>query len=126
MKLRVGCVVIGFSSLVLLMAAQTSGSSPAAQVPPLIQFSNVATDEGGNSLSGVVSISFSLYNSQQGGSPLWTDIQKNIQLDPTGHYSVQLGITNPTGCQRPYLPRAKRAGWGCRLPDKRSNRACCC
>ena len=97
MKLRVGCVVIGFSSLVLLMAAQTSGSSPAAQVPPLIQFSHVATDEGGNSLSGVVSISFSLYNSQQGGSPLWTEIQKNIQLDPTGHYSVQLGITKPNG-----------------------------
>jgi hypothetical protein len=49
-------------------------------VPPLIQFSNVATDEGGSSLSGVVSITFSLYSGQQGGEPLWTETQNNIQL----------------------------------------------
>jgi len=45
MKFRVGCVAVGFLSLVLSLAAQTSGSNPAsAQVPPLIQFSDVATD----------------------------------------------------------------------------------
>jgi len=99
MKLRPACAVIGFLSLVLSMAAQTSGNRPAsAQVPPpLIQFSNVATDEGGNPLSGAVNITFSLYNSQQGGEPLWTETQSNVQLDPTGHYSVQLGITKPNG-----------------------------
>jgi hypothetical protein len=98
MKLRIGCVVVGLLSLVLSLAAQTAGSNSAsAQVPPLIQFSNVATDEGGSSLSGVVSITFSLYNSQQGGEPLWTETQNNVQLDPTGHYSVQLGITKPNG-----------------------------
>lgn len=98
MKLRIGCVVVGFLSLILSLAAQTSGSGPAsAQVPPLIQFSNVATDEGGNTLSGMVSITFSLYNAQQGGEPLWTETQNNVQLDPTGHYSVQLGITKPNG-----------------------------
>jgi hypothetical protein len=97
MKLRVGCVVVGFLSFVLSMAAQTSGSSPAsAQVPPLIQFSNVATDEGGSSLSGVVNITFSLYNGQTGGEPLWTETQR-VELDPTGHYSAQLGITKPAG-----------------------------
>jgi hypothetical protein len=94
MKLRRGCVVVGFFSLMLSMAAQTLGSSPAAaQVPPLIQFSNVATDEGGNTLSGVVSVTFSLYNRQQGGEPLWTETQNDVQLDPGGHYSVRLGIT---------------------------------
>ena len=99
MKLRLACAVVGFLSLVLSLAAQTAGSSSiSAQVPPpLIQFSNVATDEGGNSMSGVVDITFSLYNSQQGGEPLWTETQNNIQLDPTGHYSVQLGITQPNG-----------------------------
>jgi hypothetical protein len=99
MKFRAACVVAGFFSLVLSLAAQTANNSPAsAQVPPpLIQFSNVATDEGGNSLSGVVNITFSLYNNQQGGEPLWTETQNNIQLDPTGHYSVQLGITQPNG-----------------------------
>jgi hypothetical protein len=98
MKLRLACVLLGFLSLVFSMSAQTSGNSSAsAQVPPLIQFSNVATDEGGNSLSGVVSITFSLYNGQQGGEPLWMETQSNIQLDATGHYSVQLGITQTNG-----------------------------
>jgi hypothetical protein len=45
----------------------------------------------------VVSITFSLYNGQTGGEPLWTETQNNVQLDPTGHYSVQLGITKPAG-----------------------------
>jgi len=44
-----------------------------------------------------VSITFSLYNAQQGGEPLWTETQNNVSLDPTGHYSVQLGITKPAG-----------------------------
>ena len=98
MKLRAACVVVGFLLLALSLAAQTANTASAsAQVPPLIQFSNVATDEGGNTLSGVVSITFSLYASQQGGEPLWTETQTDIPLDPTGHYSVQLGITKPSG-----------------------------
>jgi hypothetical protein len=98
MNLRVVCVVVGFLLLVLSLAAQTASSNSAsAQVPPLIQFSNIATDEGGNTLSGVVSITFSLYTNQQGGEPLWTETQNSVQLDPTGHYSVQLGITKPNG-----------------------------
>jgi Chaperone of endosialidase len=92
-----GCVLVGFLSLVLSMAAQTSGSPASAQVPPLIQFSSVATDQGGSSLSGVVSITFSLYTGQQGGEALWTETQNNVQLDPTGHYSAQLGVTKPNG-----------------------------
>ena len=82
----------------LLSQAQQSVATIAdGMVPPLIQFSNVATDGGGSSLSGTVSITFSLYNSQQGGEPLWTETQNNVQLDPTGHYSVQLGITKRAG-----------------------------
>ena len=97
MKLRIGCIVIGFLSLVLSLAAQTASSgSASSQVPPLMQFSSVATDEGGNTLSGVVSVTFSLFSNQQGGEPLWTEKQ-NVQLDSTGHYSVQLGITRPNG-----------------------------
>jgi len=95
---RTSCVVVGFLSLVLSVAAQTLGSSPvSAQVPPLIQFSDVATDEGGNALSGAVSITFSLYTSQQGGESLWQERQNNVQLDSNGHYSVELGITKPNG-----------------------------
>jgi hypothetical protein len=56
MKAHIGCVIVGFLSLALSLAAQTvSSGSTSAQVPPLIQFSSIVTDEGGNSLSGVVS-----------------------------------------------------------------------
>jgi hypothetical protein len=98
MRVRFVCITVGFLSLILSLAAQTSvNGSASTQVPPLIQFSNVATDEGGSTLSGVVNITFSLYGTQQGGEPLWTETQNNVQLDPTGHYSVQLGITKPNG-----------------------------
>jgi hypothetical protein len=51
MKLRIGCVLVGFLLFGLSLAAQTSLSSAAsAQVPPLIQFSNIATDEGGSTI----------------------------------------------------------------------------
>jgi hypothetical protein len=68
-----------------------------ARVPPLIQFSNVAADEGGNPLSSTVSIVFSLYGSQKDGAPLWTEMQNDVQIDATGHYSVQLGAVSPNG-----------------------------
>src|SRR5208337_89479 len=119
MKVRLGCVVVGFLSLVLSLAAQTSGSSPAsAQVPPLIQFSSVATDEGGNTLSGVVSITFSLYNNQQGGEPLWMETQNNVQLDPTGHYSVQLGITKRNGVPTTLFTTGEARWLGVRIGEQ--------
>jgi hypothetical protein len=95
--------VVMLSMLMVLLcslfgqAQQNVATAANATVPPLIPFSSVATDEGGSSLSGVVSITFSLYSGQQGGEPLWMETQNNIQLDSTGHYSVQLGITKPAG-----------------------------
>jgi trimeric autotransporter adhesin len=120
MKLRIGCVLAGLLSLVLSMAGQTagSGSSLSSQVPPLIQFSNVASDEGGSSLSGVVSITFSLYTSQQGGAALWTETQNNVQLDPTGHYSVQLGITKPNGVPTTLFTTGEARWLGVRIAEQ--------
>ncbi len=94
------CAFLSVTWCVLPLLAQqptASSGSTLSQVPPLIQFSNLATDERGNTMSGVVSITFSLYSSQQGGEPLWTETQNNVQLDSTGHYSVELGITQPNG-----------------------------
>src|SRR5271169_4818597 len=95
--------VVVLSLLIVLLcslfssAQQSVATAANATVPPLIPFSGVATDNGGSSLSGVVNITFSLYVGQQGGEPLWAETQNNVQLDPTGHYSVQLGITKPSG-----------------------------
>ena len=97
MKQRIACVVVAFFSLNLLTVAQNLGTNAAlVQVPSLIQFSGVAADDGGNTLSGDREITFSLYSSQQGGEPLWSEIQ-NVRLGRNGDYSVQLGITKPNG-----------------------------
>jgi hypothetical protein len=118
MKLRISCVVVGLL-LVLSLAAQTASTgSPSLQVPPLIQFSNVATDEGGNSMSGVVSLTFSFYSAQQGGEPLWTETQNNIQLDGTGHYSVQLGITKPNGVPTTLFTTGEARWLGVRIAEQ--------
>jgi hypothetical protein len=129
MKLRAACVVVGFLSLALSVFTQTvftqnmfaqtaSTASASAQVPPLILFSNVATDEGGNSMSGAVSITFSLYTAQQGGEPLWTETQRNVQLDPTGHYSVQLGVTQPNGVPTTLFTTGEARWLGVRIAEQ--------
>lgn len=97
MKLRVSCVFAVSLLAVLSMTAQNSVSSPAsAQVPPVIQFSDVARGESGSALTGTVPITFSLYNNSQGGEALWSETQ-NVTLDDSGHYSVYLGITKTNG-----------------------------
>src|SRR5271155_3602485 len=119
MRLRIGCGLVGFLALVVSLAAQTaSGSSTSSQVPPLIQLSNVASDEGGNSLSGVVSITFSLYAGKRGGQPLWIETQNNVQLDATGHYSVQLGITKPNGVPTTLFTTGEARWLGVRIAEQ--------
>jgi hypothetical protein len=101
-KLRMNCLFGGMLLLIFAMSAQISlaqnlsNNLTVAQVPPLIQFSGVASDEGGNYLTGKLEISFSIYASEQGGEPLWSEVQ-TVQLDRGGHYAVQLGVTKPSG-----------------------------
>jgi hypothetical protein len=46
--------------------------------------------------AGLIAITFSLYEDQETGDPLWTEIQ-NVQLDEQGHYTVLLGAMQPGG-----------------------------
>ena len=101
MKTHFWFAIVVVFLFMLSALAQQAGSSPAAGTaqiapPPLIQFSGLATDEGGTPFSGTVRMTFALYPTRQDGEPLWTETQ-NLQVDATGHYSVQLGITKPYG-----------------------------
>lgn len=100
MKLRVCFVIVSLLSAWLCTTlAQTATNGPgsvSAQVPPLIRFAGVANDESGKPITGVVGITFSLYQGQQGGTPLWFETQ-NVQPDSGGRYSVRLGSTLPNG-----------------------------
>src|SRR5258708_1303974 len=46
--------------------------------------------------SRIVGMTFALYKDQQGGAPLWLETQ-SLQLDASGHYTVQLGSTQASG-----------------------------
>ncbi len=96
MKLRIGCVVVGFLLSVLSMAAQSASSgSTSSSVPPLVNFNGVLTSAG-KPVTGTVGVTFYLYQDQQGGAPLWLETQ-NVQADKTGHYSVALGSASSQG-----------------------------
>jgi trimeric autotransporter adhesin len=117
--LRVVCLVSGLLSLGLSLAAQTADLRPvSASVPPLIQFSSVATDEGGSSMSGLVNITFSLYGSQKGGEPLWTEKQNSVPLDATGHYSVQLGVASAKGVPTTLFTTGEARWLGVRIAEQ--------
>ena len=118
-QVRVGMLVTLMVLCGLFVQAQQSVATAASgMVPPLIQFSGVATDEGGNTLSGVVNLTFSLYAAQQGGEPLWTETQNNVPLDPTGHYSVQLGITQPNGVPTTLFTTGEARWLGVRIAEQ--------
>ncbi len=74
---------------------------PAAQdassgVPRLVKFSGLVKDSTGKVQAGVVALTFSLYEQQEGGAPLWVESQ-SIQLDDQGRYTVLLGATQAEG-----------------------------
>jgi trimeric autotransporter adhesin len=98
MKLRACFVIVSFlSAVVYTTLAQTAASSLAStQVPRLIKFSGVAQDETHKPVTGVVGVTFLLYTSQQGGSPLWIETQ-NVKADATGHYTAMLGSASAEG-----------------------------
>jgi len=68
-------------------------SNPTAQitVPHLIRFTGTLPEK-----SGATGITFSLYKTQQGGAPLWTETQ-NITTDASGKYSALVGVTKADG-----------------------------
>ncbi|HEV2423635.1 MAG TPA: hypothetical protein VGZ29_02285 [Terriglobia bacterium] len=74
----------------------TATSDTGTVVPRLVSFSGVVSDPKGQPVTGQVTLVFSLYALQDGGSPLWTESQK-LQLDDQGHYTVLLGATQPDG-----------------------------
>ena len=79
-------------------AAGNSTNLPTATapVPPLVRFGGSIKDAEGNALSGVITVTFSLYSEQTGGTALWEETQ-NVTADSNGHYSAVVGSTLPQG-----------------------------
>jgi hypothetical protein len=94
------CVVM-LSTMLLLCslfseAQQNVTTTTDAIVPPLVNFSGAITDVNGKPITAIVGVTFSLYNEQQDGAPLWLETQ-NVKPNSTGHYTVMLGSTKSQG-----------------------------
>ncbi|MGC9952590.1 MAG: hypothetical protein ABSF64_40160 [Bryobacteraceae bacterium] len=65
-------------------------------MPRLVKFSGTLTDGGGKPISGVVGLTFSLYQEREGGAPIWMETQ-NVQAAANGDYTALLGSTRNEG-----------------------------
>jgi len=93
---RTALFLAGQLLLLLPLTNLTLGQTQPSTVPRLVKFSGSVNAVHGNQRSGVVGLTFALYKDEQGGIPLWLETQ-NAALDPSGHYTVQLGATLPNG-----------------------------
>jgi len=111
-------------SLVLLLGltatafaqSTASGANSNGSVPSLINYSGVLKDSTGKALTSISGVTFSIYQDEEGGSPVWLETQ-NVTPDPSGRYTVQLGATSGSG-----LPSDLFQSGEARKP---SNRASC-
>src|SRR5262245_30648375 len=76
--------------------ASSPGASAGVTVPRVITFRGNLRDRSGQPLSGVVGLTFAMYKDQEGGQPLWQEVQ-NVQLDAQGQYFALLGATFAEG-----------------------------
>jgi hypothetical protein len=80
--------------------ASPASSPTSSAVPQIIQFSGQFSGTQGGSVApvpaGTVSITFTFYENEQGGTALWSETQ-NVQVDAQGRYSALLGSTSPEG-----------------------------
>jgi len=101
-------IVICCCAICLLLVghavAQQASPSPSrdgqtttsATVPRLVRFSGAVKDADGKPRTGVAGITFALYKDQEGGAPLWMEVQ-NVQLDGNGRYTALLGASTAEG-----------------------------
>jgi hypothetical protein len=76
-------------------STDASGCSP--DIPHLIRFSGqVKTSAVASSEIGVVTLRFTIYDSERGGTALWQEVQ-NTQADVLGRYEVLLGAASTEG-----------------------------
>ena len=117
MKLvRLVLLLMGFSCFASPADAQLQAAPQLASsaVPRLVNFSGRVTDSRGKAVSGVSGITFSIYQDQQEGPPLWMETQ-NVESDSRGNYTVQLGGTKSEGLPLELFSRGEARWLGVRV-----------
>jgi hypothetical protein len=104
----------------------TTNEATGSVVPRLVKFTGVVKDASGKLQSGAVTLTFSLYEEQESGVPLWVETH-SVQLDEQGRYTVLLGATQPEGLPLDLFSSGRARWLGLRRNCQRweSSRACC-
>ncbi len=124
--ISVCCLLYAFSAISFAQE-QGQGSVPgviqttASTVPRLVSFSGVLKDAAGKPVTGPVSVTFSLYAEQDGGSPLWSETQV-AEADAQGSYTVHLGATNPAGLPLELFTTGAARWLAIQTPDQAESR----
>ncbi len=74
----------------------SSADTTSATVPRLIRVSGILTDLNHAPRVGTFSVRFYIYQLQDGGTPLWSELQ-SVTTGTDGSYSILLGNTLPDG-----------------------------
>jgi hypothetical protein len=65
-----------------------------AAIPKLINYQGVLRDSAGKSLNGAYNVTFRLYDTAGGGSPLWSETHTGVTID-RGIFSIMIGGVTP-------------------------------
>jgi hypothetical protein len=77
-------------------AACNHAASAPTSVPPLIPYSGVVNDTVGQAVPANASVTFLIYDDEQGGEPLFTETQ-SVSVGTTGRFRAQIGATFSNG-----------------------------
>jgi hypothetical protein len=94
MRIKSICLLV--SVVIFVASSALAQNQQLAAVPRLVQFSGTVKDSAGKPASGNVTLTFALYEDQEGGAALWLESQ-DVQVDAKGHYTVLLGAATGGG-----------------------------
>jgi len=82
-----------FSFLTTLFVFLLAVSATFAAIPQLIPYQANVLDAESKALNGVYSVTFELFDSPNGGTPMWT-VNRSVSIE-NGYINVMLGDVNP-------------------------------
>jgi len=88
------CRRLTLSGFLIILLSQTS--VVLADVPDSISFQGILLDDKGDPVTTTVTVTFSIYGEESGGSPLWSEKQ-DVTPDGDGLFNVYLGGGTPSG-----------------------------
>jgi hypothetical protein len=85
-------------ALVTMFLVSTSAAQPTstAPIPNLIRYSGTLKETWVAAPSSTVGVTFAIYKHQDGGAPIWQEMQ-NVTPEANGNYTVILGSATATG-----------------------------